>query len=1057
MLSEQLKIIKQAKRVTELKQKGDVMFADTSDMDDDLLLELVPFKTPFTGHRSLRFQRDMLTSVEESRFRPRMADFLRSSIAYIREEGAEYFLEYMCRKYLVHTLNPDDLAFLILPFRRFYNVFVKIPSTVAHYFQPYGKFSYASLAGLFLREEYVRDFVLDYFEYYGADVEVFLKRMAVEVFAQGNMKVCGVQELVRCFEKKGEYDFLRSRLPTEEEARPCGEHINTHTKEPHCATDDFESVLDSGRDRVFVHHPRTALRYFDWVLDNGRLGDAAFTIGEISFVRGVLCNDVHADFCVEEIERIFTEISFKLRALQFVYRRGADCTQLFRHLSNRDKSTFCSTINDERFILEVIDNDNYVVIARSLSLATYKRSFAQILARILRFPSFSLEQLGGLVTRDIACTTISSCLDSLDESSLSESVYIGNMVDVMLEFDMHMVDRVLVYGQRFAKYLAHTREVLSYSQLEQVLGDFSESKMAFYVEILTKSDDRDAVQSFISTAGRMLCTPGGIRLFASFVEKHMDCTDTVDLCEIVARHGYTLSTAITRRVLAAGKTTLRDVMHSVAGATDTPYRYESLSAETRSFVLCLLFDAVFRSYFQTLDEAVLLIDVLFHVAETCTSDDNNIFMAELCLHALSEGIEIRRVSAMLLESASVFRHLPKFRARFREVVDILVLDGLEKRHDCVSDVFGCFICNRDYCVAHRILGMLDTIKDSWVADICMNLTNESAEVLLALTERFDPDLMPFLPQVTAFSAQTDSQTARRLATVLVKRYGCLLHPHLPVLMGRGDSLLNTLLERVEARLLLKSCVEAHCAGRMALPAEFVARCLGKMHREHASLPRVLIQQLCELVQPRAEHEHLCVELLKHTLGRKGCLQDARPLAVRLLKSPDTLLAVAKTLGDLRLAALIADDMVSSLKNRDYSHLETFCLFLNLRSAGTSDEGMFQKEDLVLLAVQLLGDIDCIEYNGTCALVRMLSVSLEVMEAFFAQMAAVLGGRYTHMHVRLLADVFDAVDGSERFAREMAPFVTLVLNSRDPETVSNGRELVKAIERRVQKPIYMLFE
>eukprot|EP00866_Antonospora_locustae_P000487 jgi/Antlo1/487/2103 len=186
---------------------------------------------------------------------------------------------------------------------------------------------------------------------------------------------------------------------------------------------------------------------------------------------------MQADFCVEGIARIFTEISFKLRALQFIYRRGGDCTQLFRHLSNRDKSTFCSTVDDERFILSVIDKDNYTVIARSLSLPTYKRCFVQILARILWFPSFSLEQLGGLVTRDAACTAISSCLDSLDASCLLDSVYIGNIVDVMLEFDMRMVDRVLIHGQYFARYLARTQQVLSHSQIEQVLSDFSESKM----------------------------------------------------------------------------------------------------------------------------------------------------------------------------------------------------------------------------------------------------------------------------------------------------------------------------------------------------------------------------------------------------------------------------------------------------------------------------------------------------------------------------------------------------------------------------------------------------
>lgn len=1057
MLSEQLRIIKQAKKVSELKQRGGVQFADTSDMDDDLLLELVPFKTPYTGHGSLRFQRDMLTSVEESSFRPRMADFLRSSIVHMREEGAEYFLEYMCRKYLVHTLNPDDLAFLVLPFRRFYDVFVKIPSTIARYFQPYSKFSYAALASLFLREEYVRDFVLDYFEYYGADVEVFLKSMAAEAFALGSTSECSVQELVRCFEEKGEHSFLQSLMPADTEARQRGRHAVSQAKEQPCVADDFERALSSGRDRVFVHHPATALRYFEWVLENGRLGDSAFSLGEINFVRGVLCSDVHADFCVEDIARIFTEISFKLRALQFIYRRGADCTQLFRHLSNRDKSTFCSTIDDEHFILSVIDKDNYALIARSLSLPTHKRSFAQILARILRFPTFSLEHLGGLVTRDTACTAVTSCLDNLDAPGLSDSVYVGNIIDVMLAFDMHMADRVLAHGHHFARYLARTQQVLTNSQLEQVLRGFSESKTAFYVEILAKSGNRDAVRAFVSAVGPTLRTPGGIRLFTSFVERHMDCTDVADLCEIVARHGYALSAAVTRRVLAAGKTTLRDVVRSVAGNTDTPCMYEDLPAETRSFVLCLLSGTVLRSYFRTLDEAVPLIDVLFHVAEACTTDDNSTFMAELCLHALSRGIAIRRVSAMVLESASIFRHLPEFRARFCQVVDILVLEGLERRRDCVSDVFGCFVRNRDYCVAHRMLGALDTIEDRWVADICACLTDECAELLLALVERFDPDLMPFLPQIAVFCAQTGSETATRLATVLVKRYGCLLHPHLPVLVARGDSLLDTLLERVETRLLLKSCVEAHCAGSMALPVKFVARCLAKMHREHVCLPRALLLRLCEFVQPCTEHVHLCMELLKHALGRPRCLEDARPLAARLLESPDMLLAVAKAVGDLRLAALIADDIVQALRSRDYRHMETFCLLLDLWRAGGHKKGTFETEDLVLLAVQLLGDIDCVGHSGTRALLAMLSASLEVMEAYFAQMATVLGGKYTRTHVRLLADVFGTVDGSESFARKMAPFVTLILNSRDAETVSDGRALVRAIESRVKKPIYMLFD
>ncbi|KAL0265556.1 UNVERIFIED_CONTAM: hypothetical protein PYX00_011268 [Menopon gallinae] len=1055
MLSEQLRILKQAKKVSEVRERGGVQFVDTSDMDDDLLLELVPFRTPFTGQRSLRFQRDMLTSVEESSFRHRMADFVRSSVVYMQEEGAEYFLEYMCRRYLVHTLNSDDLAFLVLPFKRFYDVFVKIPSTVAQYFRPHSKFSHAVVARLFLRETYVRDFILEYFEYYCTGVEAFLKGVTAEVFAHGDAGHCGIQELARCFEEKGEHGFLESLAP----APACtasgqrAEHSTPRRVPLPCSADAFEDVLASGRDRMLVHHPTVALRYFDWVLESGRLGESAFSPGEVSFVRAVLRGDTHAEFCVTDITRIFREISFKLRALQFVYRRGADCTELFKHLSNRDKATFCSSIDDEHFILSVIDKDNYAVVAQSLSLPTYKRSFGRILARLLRFPGFSLQQLGGLVTRDAACAAVSSCLDSLDAASLLDSVYINNVVDVMLEFDMHMADRVLEHGQHFARYLAGTRQVLSGSQLGQVLQSFSESKMAFYVAIVAKSGDKDTTRAFVATVHRTLRTPGGARLLAGLIEENMESMDDACLCEVAAHHGYVLSAAVTRRVLAAGRATLSEVMRSVLGDTDTLYTYADIPADKRSLVQDILSGIAYRSCFGSLDEAVQLVDVLFNASGASRCDANDAFVAELCLYALSSGTEIRRVSAMVLGNAPLFRHLPVFRARFPEVVDILVLEGLERRRDCVHDVFGCFVRSRDYCVALRMLGALDAVEDSWVADICTHLTGKGAEILLFFVERFDPDLMPFMSQVVAFCARRDSETARRLAAALVRGYGGMIHPHLPMLMAHGGSLLDTMVDRVETRLLLKTCVEMYRAGGAAPPAELVAHCLAKMRAGHAPLPRVLLLGLCEHVELNSARGSPCMELLKYALDREESLECAKPLAARLSRAPGMLFAVAEALCNQRLAALVADDVVSSLRGGDYSHLGTLGLLLGSWSA----ESPFRIDDLVLLAGQLLRDVDRIGHNGTRTVLKMLSASLEVMEAFFAEMAAVLGGEYTSTHVKLLADAFGAVDGSEQFARKMAPFVTLVLNSGDPDTVSCGRALVRAIERRVQKPIYALLD
>lgn len=183
MLSKQLQSIKKSRKISEFGLKRKIQFLDTRDIDEETLLELLPFQTAFTGEKSLEFQRDMLTAVQENKFKPKIASFLRSCLKHMEETNVEYFLEYMCRKYLVHTFNADDLAFLLLPFRKFYGIFLCIESDIVRYFQFNDRFSYVFLGDFFVREERFRDFVMDYFEHYEVSgVNEFLKNIAAEVF-----------------------------------------------------------------------------------------------------------------------------------------------------------------------------------------------------------------------------------------------------------------------------------------------------------------------------------------------------------------------------------------------------------------------------------------------------------------------------------------------------------------------------------------------------------------------------------------------------------------------------------------------------------------------------------------------------------------------------------------------------------------------------------------------------------------------------------------------------------------------------------------------------------
>lgn len=1059
MLSEQLQSIREARKTSEVRQKPEIQFVDAEDMDDEALMEMIPFGTKFTGRRSIYFQRDMLTAVEESRFRTKIAGFLRSCFGHMRAEGVEYFLEYMCRKFLVHTFNPNDLAFILLPFPEFYATFVKVRSDVTKHFVFPDRFSYVSLANLFVGEALFAEFVFDYFEHYDSSVECFLKSIALEACRSNHRnRENRMRELVVRFEERGEHEFAVSlQQPERYIESPEAHRIEVEIPNARAAEKNFESVLRQGSDRRLLYDTDAILPYFTWLLENNVVEQSSFTLAEVNFVRSVLGGTREMRFASEEIAKIFGEINFKLKALKLIYEQETDCTLLFALLNQREQILFCNWVRSGDFVTRVLSPDNYAGIIKDLDMRTYRKSIPTLVMSTLHFPNFCVGVFKDTLTHDLAVDLFRDCLGEVTKVP-ANSIFTRNLVNVLIECRVDVVEDTLKHKNHFIRYLAATEHVLSDAQIRTVLAGFEEDDVSFYVDIVGKSRSAELINEFVSVAVDVLRAPETTRLFLGFAEKKIEDVYVEHLEKMVKLYGFTASPVITKKMILMGHLSLKDVIRSVVGRKRAFYVYRDLPELTQNFLLCLVSNTRYRNHLRV-EEAVPLVDILANGSRFEDAENNNAFIAHTCLYALAKHIEVKRITKIVIGSKPIFVCLPALSLEFPAVTEILIREGLEERNECVHDMFDLLIMCRSYRIANAILGEISYMNERSLAHICGNLSPENIPILIFVLEKLHADAIPFLSTIVDFCVMNPDDGAKAVVVALMKRYGNILHPHLPKILGTNMDLFGTALNRVETRLLLRACIEGYKATRSMIFVGFMAGCLAKMMSENQRPSLSLVAELTELVEMNEEFTGVIVALLK--CFASASMRDGEcllPIFKKMHAAPEILLHVTRTLNDSHFVPMFIKDIVASVENRDYAclHVLTFCL-------GFLDRKMLPREmpfvlpDLCPLIAVLLSDLRTLGSKSIDALVKIVSIRPDAMDVLFPMLLETMKKAYSRAHVELLTHVFKGADESMRFAKEISPYITLILNNKDADIVSSGRLLVDVIEERIQKSVYMLFD
>ena len=1064
MMLQELQRIKASRRVAELGHCASVKFVpEAEDVDDETLQELIPFETDFTDERSIRFRRELLTAAEECEFKGRMATFLRSCFRYMKEDGAVYFLEYMCRRYSVHTFNAEDLAFLLLPFRRFYSAFLDVSSSISPHLQHAKNFSYGFLANMYLRDRYFKLFVAEYFGHYDTCPEIrdLLKGVAESVLGGGRDNENDILELAHSFLGVQDDSFaarLCSEAPTVRTLPDGDIGAGDSATKSRCGAgqgDSFDDMWQNRTDRRLISSMRSMLEYFDWLEAHGKRELASFSPAEINFIRSMQAGYCVGSFNETEISKIFGAVDFKLRALKFLRKCGFNCLQLFRSLNTREQALFCSSANDPDFVLAAIAEDNYRNLLGSLRQKLPTGGAQKLLHKCLHFGSFSATVLGPLVTEEATVNTLRMCEEKFHAGGSIDPVYAKNLSDMLLYLDIGTTKVPERCGGAFLEYLARTRHTLSAEQLEEVLQAASHKNIDLGVLVLRKCYTEDRFDRLFFSSSAVLESRRCLAAMLCFVEEDVGRISSHHLRKIFLRFERDLSVRIYREILERRLVPLARLFEGFLGKAAGVRQYCAITPEKQTSCLKILSGLKYRDEFSVPLDSLPFLEILSAAVglERCT--ENEVFLTEVCVSALSHNIEKGAVLELLLGRDFIFRSLPMFVESYPELAEILITEGLSIRTECTEFVLAELLRKGKYGILSRLAGSLPCMGREFVESICKNLKGQSFDLLSVLVEQRETDLLPFLQEIFKFCADAcDVAQANVVTVALVRRYGDITYRYLGGLLCPERGLFELVLKRVETRLVLKVCVE-ELLGRPEKEylVDFISRCLQRMKAKGMHLGEKRAVNILEIVRTVRRPDDLCIGLL-------GCIRRTRTEVLRLFfreifPRPSLLFAVmSSSISEPALIPFFVDDLFCAILNGRYDYLGTFSLCISMlrekRHRKVCDA--FSIDRLKMVGGALIGNADTLHETCTEIMAQILAMRPEVIDVLLPEMLRTLRSSCSVPKMRILTEMFVSLEESAKFVDEVGMQVFSATRHASPDIAAAGEELARAVERRAGAPI-----
>lgn len=505
-LKDQLLKIKKCRRAVHSREGERVRFGDTEDMDDEMILDLVPIQTPYTRARSLSFDRQKQTEEKEEKFNRKFSKFLKELVKYGNTNDIEYLFDYLVRRYLCDTFNSKEMFFFLLPFRKYYEQILCLSRrSDFNYFSVQPTYSYQFIGNLCLREKQFFDFFVEYFEYFKYIREFCLDVLGYIISGMRNVdKDFSMQffEIISHLIKLEENGvavkvFFEIRDYIEEALDEFIELLEPHFNKEYLISRRqreverkviilqseaayFRNIYDNEEDRKILGDRSKYKNYVIW-LHREVLALKSFSESEFKALK-ILCGigEGRIDGEISVYTDLFNELRDKKGLVDLLnYNFPKDILTLIPYMGDEDKA-YLSRLSP--WLWEsLITESNYAMVVMNMPRRAIKQDLAKIMKVCLKYVRYDVSVFIGYLDKEVFLLLIEECL---------EDIFVKNIIDTakLMSIDLTpiIVEKRLYISPAYLNYLSEEPRSLGVEMSRRIFEDIMELPSKAHVDALCR-------------------------------------------------------------------------------------------------------------------------------------------------------------------------------------------------------------------------------------------------------------------------------------------------------------------------------------------------------------------------------------------------------------------------------------------------------------------------------------------------------------------------------------------------------------------------------------------
>ncbi|WUR04175.1 uncharacterized protein VNE69_07241 [Vairimorpha necatrix] len=349
MISEQIKKYKKTSHTN-------LRYSESEDLDTESLLDLIPEiipRTKYLSTTSLHFDRLRLTSIEEFKFNKKFKLWLMSLVIYGEEEGYEYLLDFLIRKYKIHEFNERELLFITLPFPKYYTNQIRI----FDFLKSQKTFSTEFIAECCAKYVDFFFFFIDYFDYY-EEFKFFLNEV-IDIFivkniSKMNKHIDALNEIKN--KLNNEDNLIVKKINDSLEGKIFKNNLKINSPRIVKNTSEYLIFYENNSSRNLLNNFDKLKEYIICLKEN-ELKDKNFTEEELKILNFIIFKENRNlnDFCIEDNFNCYLKLVEEIEPKE----------ELFKILYKKFKKELLAASNrifdfyTKEDILKIIDKDNY--------------------------------------------------------------------------------------------------------------------------------------------------------------------------------------------------------------------------------------------------------------------------------------------------------------------------------------------------------------------------------------------------------------------------------------------------------------------------------------------------------------------------------------------------------------------------------------------------------------------------------------------------------------------------------------------------------------------------